>query len=214
MTKIYLTNAVEVALVDDIDSTSVNLYDWRLQEVKHCSYAVAAINKKPVLMHHYLLGNTNRTDHRDGNGLNNCRSNLRSATHQQNMQNSRKHKMTTSSKYKGVYWDVAKQLWVAKIICNGIRYRKMLHSEIEAAKIYDAMAIELHGEFACINFPQGSYGVAVIEKGAEEAPGGIETEGGTVIAGSEEESVTEAPPAGAARFKVTVQGMLEPATTW
>ena len=60
----------------------------------------------------------------------------------------------------------------------------------------------------------GSYGVAVIEKAPEEAPGAIATEGGTVIAGSEEESVTVAPVDGAARFNVTVQGILVPATTW
>ena len=60
----------------------------------------------------------------------------------------------------------------------------------------------------------GSYGVAVIKKAPEEAPGAIATEAGTVMLGSEEERARVAPVAGAARFNVTVQGMLVPATTW
>ena len=41
------------------------------------------------------------TDHKDGNGLNNCKSNLRIVTNRQNAQNMRVDK---SSKYPGVHW--------------------------------------------------------------------------------------------------------------
>ena len=58
----------------------------------------------------------------------------------------------TSSKYKGVSWHKRIKRWSAKI-----NYRKQaIHlgyfkDEIDAAKAYNAKAIELFGEYACLN---------------------------------------------------------------
>ena len=106
------------------------------------------------MMHRLILGEPPSdqkviVDHRDGNGLNNQRSNLRWVTKQENNCN---RAGFGSSGFLGVSKSRGK--WVAKIRRDGIRYHLgTFVSEIEAAKAYDAKAIQLHGEFANLNFP-------------------------------------------------------------
>jgi len=93
-----------------------------------------------------------RVDHTDGNGLNNCRANLRSATQSQNGMNRRKQ--GNKSGYKGVSRATNSNRWQARIRVN----RKATHigtfdTRIEAARAYDEAALVLHGEFARLNFP-------------------------------------------------------------
>lgn len=90
-------------------------------------------------------------DHIDGNRRNNRLNNLRLASSGQNQRNQRKVRHETTSKYKGV--KLVGKRWRAYITYN----YKMLHigyfnTEEVAAKAYDRMARELHGEFACLNF--------------------------------------------------------------
>jgi len=105
------------------------------------------------------------TDHINGNGLDNRRENLRLVSNSQNSMNSRKPKAREGSsygklsKYKGVsrYRDKNGKLggYYAHIRHNGkLTYIRGCESEEEAAKVYDAKAIELHGEYACLNFPE------------------------------------------------------------
>jgi hypothetical protein len=93
------------------------------------------------------------TDHADGNGLNNPRSNLREVTNAQNKANQRKQTGATS-KYKGVSWYHPTRQWQAQIKKD----RKTIpfghfDTEIEAAQAYDAAARVLYGDFARLNFP-------------------------------------------------------------
>lgn len=95
-------------------------------------------------------------DHRDGNPLNNRIENLRPATRQQNQQNQRSYK-NSSSKYLGVSWQKKNKKWRAQIQINGEkRCLGLFDDEIEAAKAYDAGAREHFGEFANPNFPQSN----------------------------------------------------------
>jgi len=91
------------------------------------------------------------TDHRDGNGLNNQRSNLRVATTAQNQHNRRLQKEGTSH-FKGVCWHRAANKWCARVT---IEYQTiwlgLFQSEIEAAVAYNRAALELFGEYACVN---------------------------------------------------------------
>ena len=93
-------------------------------------------------------------DHRNNNGLDNRRDNLRLATSSQNNCNSRKRKNTTSQ-FRGVCFCKAKGKWDANINLAGKRiWLGSFDSEIEAGKAYDEAAKKCHGEFARLNFPE------------------------------------------------------------
>jgi hypothetical protein len=101
-------------------------------------------------MHKLLIPGVSRIDHRNRDGLDNRRENLRPATQSQNMANSRSR--PGSSLFKGVSWIRRDRRWYASIMFN---YRSIslgnYVSEIEAAKAYNAAAIRLFGEYARLN---------------------------------------------------------------
>lgn len=90
-------------------------------------------------------------DHRNGDGLDNRKANLRLCTNAQNQANRKKNANSRSS-FKGVSWRKAKQQWHAQIMLS----KKKIHlgffgSEIEAAAAYDRAALRLFGAFAHVN---------------------------------------------------------------
>lgn len=149
----------KVALVDDEDYDWLNQWKWYICTQKKTSYVLRIKERKTILMHRQIMNaqKGELIDHKDGNGLNNQKSNLRKCTRSQN--NANRHSFG-SSKYLGVckatHTDNGKIYiyWHANIkknqepICLGI-----FKSEIDAAKAYDKKAKELHGEFARLNFP-------------------------------------------------------------
>lgn len=93
-----------------------------------------------------------QVDHIDGNTLNNCRENLRIATHAENVRNSKSRKNSTS-KYVGVSWRKRCGKWVAKVRMNKKDYHVgYFDNEVEAAKARDVIALKLHGEFSRLNY--------------------------------------------------------------
>lgn len=93
-------------------------------------------------------------DHKDGDRLNNRRSNLRFATRLQNMANIHVAKGGTSQ-YRGVSWAKNDGKWVAYIqFQNKSRYLGHFSNEEDAARVYDKAAQELFGEFCILNFPE------------------------------------------------------------
>lgn len=90
-------------------------------------------------------------DHKNDNGLDNRKLNLRVCTSGQNAQN-RPSQKGASSKFKGVSWSKKKKKWRSVLHQND----KSIHigyydNEIEAACAYDKAAKELFGEFAYLN---------------------------------------------------------------
>lgn len=101
-------------------------------------------------MHAFLMRPPSplEVDHRDGDGLNNQRGNLRVCTHAQNMANRRAYGV---SRYLGVsYTDRPSKPWTAS--CKG-RHIGSFDREIEAALAYDLVAEQVHGPFARFNCP-------------------------------------------------------------
>lgn len=87
-------------------------------------------------------------DHIDRNRANNRITNLRPATHQQNMANS-PARSSSGTGIKGVSWCAATRKWRATITVNGKQKSLGRHSLIEdAAKAYAAAAIAEHGAYA------------------------------------------------------------------
>ncbi len=87
-------------------------------------------------------------DHRDGDGLNNQRGNIRVCTHGQNMTNARK-RLRKTSRFKGVSWEARDSRWRACIMVN----KKQTHlgqrtSEEAAHELYKSAAKIYFGEFA------------------------------------------------------------------
>jgi len=157
-----------VALVDDDDYDKVNQFKWRATVNRRRDGSVLAVyairslprdggKRKFMRMHRFLLETDLEVDHRDNDGLNNQKRNLRKATSTQQKQNSRKKKtIKTTSKYKGVIFDKKAGRYSASIRHNGRRhFLGYFDCEKCAAEAYDAEARAHHKEFARLNFPEG-----------------------------------------------------------
>ena len=148
------------ALVDDADFEWLNQYKWSAVKGTYTFYAARSAKDengkfKRVQMHREITQTPKglQTDHADGNGLNNQRSNLRVCTIQQNQHNTTSHR-DSSSKYKGVSWKKSGKKWLARIKINAERrHIGVYKTEIEAAQAYDKVAKESFGEFARLNLP-------------------------------------------------------------
>jgi hypothetical protein len=161
MKKIKLRNG-EFTTVDDIDYESLSQHSWLCMNSKYTKYAGRWENvegkRRYILMHREILGIADQrvfADHRDGNGLNNVRSNLRRCNKAQNCANTRKVAKCWS-KFKGVSLHSPSGLWRSIIRINGRQISLgYFHTEEAAARVYDAVALRHRGEFAAINFPEG-----------------------------------------------------------
>ena len=114
-----------------------------------------------LMLHHAIMGKPPKglvVDHINHNGLDNRKDNLRFGTNQQNQQNSRSHK-NSSSQYKGVslYKRPRSKRWEAYITHKRkkthIGYFTCAH---EAALAYNKKAKELFGEYALLNEVEAS----------------------------------------------------------
>lgn len=150
--KIPLTQG-KFATVDDSDYVQLSQHKWHAQFIYNKFYAARHSGNKYIYMHREIMDvndPTVKVDHRDGDGLNNQRSNLRNGTHKQNLCN-RGPQANNTSGYKGVFATGKKFLAYIKHNQKFIRIGEFDTAE-EAAKARDAKAKELHGEFAWTNF--------------------------------------------------------------
>lgn len=163
MKTIQLTQG-KVALVDDEDFEQLNEYKWCAVKSENTWYAIRnklvseTRDNGTIRMHREVLGLLRRdkieVDHRNHNGLDNQKQNLRICTHAENHHNQIKAKKGRSI-YKGVSVDNRYKTWVSRIRINNTPiYLGSFRSEIEAAKAYDRKAVEIFGKFAYLNFKE------------------------------------------------------------
>lgn len=148
---IPLSNSRLKAFVNDADYKKVCGRTWRARKSGRVIYAVASIRHRQVGMHKLILPGFRFIDHRDRNGLNNRRGNLRPCNQSQNGGNRAKNKRGTS-RFKGVSWRKKDKCWSATI---GFNYGQIrlghFSNERDAARAYNAAARKLWGSFARIN---------------------------------------------------------------
>jgi hypothetical protein len=150
-----------VAIVGDEDYERLNQHTWCAIRDRHTYYAhrKTRIDGKMVgiMMHREILGLSPcdgiLSDHKNRNGLDNQRENLRTTTYSHNAHNCHLRKDNTSG-FRGVNWHKDTGQWVAKI-CIG---RKIIqngyyHDKVDAALAYDQLATKYHGDKATLNFP-------------------------------------------------------------
>lgn len=151
MKKIPLFNSDQVALVSERDYGMISPLRWWLSiHGKYMRYAATRIDGREWRMH-WLIKPGVKLDHKDCNGLNNQRFNLRACTNSQNGANRIKRR-PTSSKFKGVCWRIVERKWMGYITKD----QKKIHlgyftSERAAARAYNRAAKRLFGPFARIN---------------------------------------------------------------
>lgn len=152
------------ALVDDDDYKWLSAYKWQAYNGKMGNhYAVRSVRKlgkvKGFRMHR-MITNAPRgmeVDHKNGNGLDNRKQNLRVCTVAQNHANRRVDACkTAASKYKGVFFRKNRahcpSPWKAVIKSNNKIFQLgHFQTEIQAAIAYNKAALEIHGEFARLN---------------------------------------------------------------
>jgi hypothetical protein len=99
-------------------------------------------------MHRLLLSAPDgmEVDHKNGDGLDNRRSNLRLATHRQNMAN-RKTAKHSKLGVKGISFDKRRGRYFIALRKDGQKYQTSAKTLELAVKIRDAVGKTLHGEF-------------------------------------------------------------------
>ena len=141
-------------LIDTADYILVAAYRWHAQPSTSGIWYASAHSRigdnlpRIVFMHRMLLSTSfgHEVDHRDGDGLNNRRGNLRSATKAQNTFN--RKVVSHSSRYTGVNWNKANQKWFARITAHGkFRYLGYFNSEEAAYEARLAAEKEAHPDF-------------------------------------------------------------------
>ena len=166
MKEIPLTRGY-VALVGDCDFERVSFGRKWQALVAHRTddsvrvYAYRGVGqKKREYLHRMILNAppSKQVDHKDGDGLNNVRSNLRLGNNRQNQMNKKpclvRCGSPTSSRFKGVYQVNDSGRWCAGIRVKGKTvYLGVFAREEDAARAYDEMARKLFGRWARENSP-------------------------------------------------------------
>lgn len=142
------------AVVDAVDVPLISSGNWHAVEIDRNVYAMRNVIDKEgrrtgLLMHRVLLDAPKgmEVDHADCDGLNNRRSNIRLATHEENARNNRLQRNNRSG-HKGVHWSKKMCKWVAAIQVNRKVKHLGFHDDIEEAKrAYALASAQYHGEF-------------------------------------------------------------------
>lgn len=144
------------ALVDDEDYHWLSQFNWYAYShpTSQTTYVEAKVCGKKIKMHQLLLpklaiGYT--VDHKDHNGLNNQKNNLRPATKSEQQRN-RGIQLNNTTGFIGVTKFKRDNNFKAQITINGkTKHLGYFTSKEEAALYYNKIALVTFGEFAVLN---------------------------------------------------------------
>lgn len=146
----------KVASVSDHRFDYLNQFEWFASFDGHNWYAERTDGDNKIKMHREIMGMSDPgifIDHKDNDGLNNVDDNLRTCTNAENQHN-RGKAWNNKSGFKGVSFDKKRYRYRAQIRAGGDPiFLGHFEDPRDAALAYDEAAIELHGEFAYLNFP-------------------------------------------------------------
>ncbi len=152
------------AMVDAADYEQLSKYKWHAIKVAGNFYACRKEGGKTILMHRQIMqappGKV--VDHKNHNGLDDHRHNLRKCTQQQNVCNSRSK--GGASGFRGVTRHRDK--WSARVKHRGKQYYLgSFDDPLQAALARDRKARELAGEYAWLNRPDALAGRIICLQG-------------------------------------------------
>ena len=152
--KIPLTQGL-FAIVDPEDFEELNKHKWCIARSDGICYAVRkGPDGRLIMMHREIMKTPEGmvVDHKNLDGLDNRKVNMRNGTKAQNCYNHRPPRGGTG--FKGVKYIAEIGKYKATVGHQGKAIVLGLFDDpIEAAKARDRVARELHGEFAYLNFP-------------------------------------------------------------
>jgi hypothetical protein len=160
MKKIPLSQG-KFTLVSNKDYKNLCEFKWFALKHRHTFYAARHINddgvRTTLRMHRVILNldlnDRKTTDHRDRNGLNNQRNNLRIVSNSLNSYN-RKMQTNNTSGYRGVYWHKQQKKWAVYFTQNNkkLKFGGLFSTPELAAYAYDKNIKKVRGKEAILNF--------------------------------------------------------------
>lgn len=138
-----------IALIDEEDVELVRVHLWTVMAQKNVKYARSRFaDGRSLLMHRYLMGlepgDPRLVDHRDGNGLNNTRGNLRICDRSENAFN----RDLRDDAARGT-WLSPSGRWCAEIRKDGQKFKLgTFETQSEAVAAFVGAGTVLYGKFA------------------------------------------------------------------
>jgi hypothetical protein len=145
---------IKIIYIDDEDYNKIKKYVWFIKKLRSNYYAWSSIRingkSKTIQMHQIIMGNVKNKiiDHKNMNGIDNRKCNLRFCTYSENRMNTQARKDNKSG-LKGVSFFKNINRWIARImITDKSIYLGCYKTAKKAHLAYCEAAKKYHGEFA------------------------------------------------------------------